>query len=162
MRRFPIEGPVTFSNDWGVPRSGGRTHAGTDIFAVEGARVVAVDDGVVRFDVDPLGGNVAYLHAAAGTFYYAHLMRFEGTDRRVEAGDVIGYVGRTGNAAHTAPHLHFEVHPAGGGAAINPFPLLQAAQKRPGRAALLWLAVPAFMSAGSYVIARVKRRGRRR
>jgi murein DD-endopeptidase MepM/ murein hydrolase activator NlpD len=163
MRRFPIEGPVTFQNDWGVARPGGRTHHGTDIFAAEGARVVAVDAGLVRFDVDPLGGNVAYLRADDGTtYYYAHLSRYEGADRRVATGEAIGYVGRTGNAAHTAPHLHFEVHPAGG-AAVNPYPLLTIAPRGSASALkLLWLTLPAAMSAGAYAVARAVRRRRRR
>lgn len=99
-------------------------HRGTDIFAPVGTPVVAVDAGAVRFGTDPLGGNVANLTTPDGTrYYYAHLSRFNGADRSINAGDVLGYVGNTGNAAHTSSHLHFEIHPKGGDA-IDPYPLL--------------------------------------
>lgn len=103
---------------------------GNDIFASVGDPLVAVDDGEVRFGSDPLGGNIAVLKTPDRTqYYYAHLQGFEGANRRVQVGERIGYVGRTGNVPGTAQsHLHFEVHP-GGGAAINPFPLLSAAPR---------------------------------
>jgi murein DD-endopeptidase MepM/ murein hydrolase activator NlpD len=132
MQVFPVvstpKGSPSYSDTWGAPRSGGRTHKGTDILADEGTPVVAVDDGAVKFGTDPLGGNVATLNAPDRTrYYYAHLNGFEGKARAVKAGDVIGYVGMTGNAAQTGiNHLHFEVHPDGGDA-VNPYPLLQEA-----------------------------------
>jgi murein DD-endopeptidase MepM/ murein hydrolase activator NlpD len=123
---FPVDAAArpTFRDDFAAARSGGRTHAGIDIFAAEGSRVFAVAPGWVRFAENALGGHVAHLVTDDATwFYYAHLSAFEGAARRVKAGDVIGYVGKTGNAALTAPHLHFEVHPQGG-APVNPYPLL--------------------------------------
>lgn len=125
---FPVRGVSKFINDWHMPRSGGRLHQGTDIMADRGVPVVAVEAGEVRYGTDPLGGNIATLTTTDRTrYYYAHLDHFEGGPRMVAAGDVIGYVGNTGNAATTPPHLHFEVHPNGGDA-INPYPLLREAQ----------------------------------
>jgi len=129
LRIFPVAAPTTFTNDFAAPRSGGRTHEGNDLFAGEGAPLVAVDDGEVRFGTDPLGGNVANLRAPDGTrYYYAHLSAYSGVNRTVRAGEVIGYMGHTGNAANTPTHLHFEVHPSGG-PAVNPYPLLAAAPR---------------------------------
>lgn len=128
LRIFPISGGARYTNDYAEPRSGGRSHQGNDLFNEEGTPLVAVDDGDIRFGTDPLGGNVANLRSPDGTrYYYAHLSGFEGQNRQVRAGEVIGYLGKTGNAATTAPHLHFEVHPGGGGA-VNPFSYLQSAQ----------------------------------
>lgn len=130
LRVFPVAGGASYSDDWADPRSGGRSHAGNDLFSNEGVPLLAVDDGDVRFGSDPLGGNIANLRSPDGTrYYYAHLVRFQGTNRFARAGEIIGYMGRTGNAANTPVHLHFEVHP-GGGAAVNPFPLLQRAPIR--------------------------------
>lgn len=127
LRVFPVSGGAQYISSFGAPRSDGRSHQGNDLMASEGTPLLAVDDGDVRFGTDPLGGNIANLVADDGTrYYYAHLSAFEGGNRRVQAGEVIGYVGRTGNAAATDPHVHFEVHP-NRGAAVDPFPLLQAA-----------------------------------
>lgn len=131
LQVFPViatsKGAPSFSDDWGAPRSGGRTHQGNDIFADKGTPLLAVDDGNVRFGVDPLGGNIASLVGQDKTrYYYAHLDAFEGANRAVKAGEIVGYLGKTGNAASTPPHLHFEVHPDGG-AAVDPFPFLKAA-----------------------------------
>jgi murein DD-endopeptidase MepM/ murein hydrolase activator NlpD len=127
IRVFPIaaEGQPTFTDDFGVARPAGRRHQGNDIFAAEGTPIVAVDDGALRFAEDPIGGHAFYLHADDETVYYgAHLSAYEGeSPRRAVAGEVLGYVGRTGNAATTAPHLHFEVHPSGG-VAVDPYRLL--------------------------------------
>jgi murein DD-endopeptidase MepM/ murein hydrolase activator NlpD len=127
IRVFPVaaEGQPKFTDDFGVVRPAGRRHQGNDIFAAEGTPVVAVDDGALRFAEDPVGGHAFYLAARDGTVYYgAHLSAYEGTSpRRAAAGEVLGYVGRTGNAASTAPHLHFEVHPSGG-VAVDPYRLL--------------------------------------
>lgn len=128
IRIFPVDdaGKPTYVDSWGAPRSGGRTHQGTDILAALGTPIFAVDSGTASAGTDPLGGNVVILRADDGTrYYYAHLDAF-GAQGPVSPGDVIGYVGQTGNAQGTTPHLHFEVHPQGG-AAVDPYPLLQAA-----------------------------------
>lgn len=128
IRVFPVDdaGRPSYVDSWGAPRSGGRHHEGTDILAAKGTRVLAVDGGVARPGTDPLGGNIVQLTADDGTrYYYAHLDAY-GSSGRVGPGDVLGYVGTTGNAQGTTPHLHFEVHP-GGGAPVDPYPLLRAA-----------------------------------
>lgn len=125
LRIFPVAGNASFTNDWAEPRSGGRRHLGNDLFAPLNTPLIAVDDGEIRFGTDPLGGNIANLYATDGTrYYYAHLSSFAGVSRRrVRTGEVIGYLGNTGNAIGTRPHVHFEVHPEGG-AAVNPYPIL--------------------------------------
>lgn len=131
---FPVSGTVRFSDDYGLPRAGTGWHHGTDVFAAVGTPVVAVADGTLsRVGWNTLGGNRLWLTAADGTaYYYAHLSAYapvaaEGAP--VRAGDVIAYVGNTGQAATTPPHLHFEVHPGGAEAAsVDPFALLQAWQ----------------------------------
>lgn len=124
LRIFPVasQGQPHFTHDFGVTGKTGKPHAGIDIFAEEGTPILAVDDGQVRYDEDPLGGHAFYLRADDRTTYYgAHLSAYEGTGpRRVVAGEVIGYVGRTGNASDTSPHLHFEAHPEGG-PAVDPY-----------------------------------------
>ncbi len=131
LRVFPVDPAAKpkFSDTWGAPREGGRTHEGTDIFAPEDSPVYAVDDGKVSGASSEIGGLVVNLDAADGTrYYYAHLSGFANNPwpRTVKAGDLIGYVGHTGNAAHTQPHLHFGIYPARGGA-INPYEALLAA-----------------------------------
>lgn len=128
----PVAGPVTFSNTWLAPRSGGRQHKGIDMFANEGTPLVAPVAGEVDFAEDTLGGLAFHLWADDGNYYYgAHLSRYEGSSRRVSAGDVIGYVGHTGNAADSDPHLHFEIHPGrargGGPNPVDPTPSVTAA-----------------------------------
>jgi len=137
LRVFPVADPpgATFTDDWMAPRTNPdgttRSHKGNDLFAPDGTPVLAPDDGNVRYATDPIGGQSFYLKADDGTTYYGtHLSAYEGGARRVGAGETIAYVGHGGNAAGTPPHLHFEVHP-GGGAAIDPFPELQAAQRQP-------------------------------
>lgn len=142
LRIFPVAGGARYTDDWNQGDRPFRVHLGNDLFAPEGTPLLAVDDGVVRFGTDPLGGNVANLRAPDGTrYYYAHLTGFRGeSNRRVGAGEIIGYLGTTGNAAGTPPHTHFEVHP-GGGEAVNPFPFLQRAVVSKGDSAarsLLW------------------------
>jgi murein DD-endopeptidase MepM/ murein hydrolase activator NlpD len=119
----PVQGGASHVNDWGFPRSGGRFHEGNDLFAPRGTPAVATVSGEVVQKVGAIGGNQVKLFGDDGvSYYYTHLDRF-GESGRVEAGTVIGYVGTTGNAAGGTPHVHFEVHP-GGGAAINPYPLV--------------------------------------
>ena len=111
----PITGGYSFSDTWGAARSGGRSHRGTDMFADYGTAVVAVVDGeAVDYGWDGAGGNGVFLLGDDGNrYYYAHLDDF-GSLGRVSQGDVVGYVGDTGNAGGT-PHLHFEIHPGGSG-----------------------------------------------
>jgi murein DD-endopeptidase MepM/ murein hydrolase activator NlpD len=127
---FPVPPPVKFWDDWGQPRSGGRTHEGNDIIAPWGSPIVAVESGVIaRIGQNELGGSVLWLKGLSGTsYYYAHLGQYApgmvpGTP--VIAGTVIAFVGQTGNAIFSVPHLHFEVHP-GSGDAVDPYPLLRA------------------------------------
>lgn len=85
-----------------------------------GTPLVAMESGRVEFKTNGLGGNTVRLYGASGTrYYYAHLSAWEGSSRPVSQGEVIGYVGKTGNTS--ANHLHLQVHP-GGGQAVNPYP----------------------------------------
>ncbi len=119
LDRCPVDGPATYEDSWGWARSGGRSHEGVDMIADRGTPVVAATAGDALFKNNRLGGNAVWLTAPNGDkFYYAHLDGFEGESRRVQAGDVIGYVGSTGNAQ--GPHLHFETLP--GAAVENPYP----------------------------------------
>ena len=114
----PLLGPSEFINSWGAGRSGGRPHQGVDMIAERDTPIVAVRSGEVLFKRSRLGGNAVWLTTTTGDqYYYAHLDGFQGSSRSVVRGEVIGYVGSTGNAG--GPHLHFETHP--NGAAVNPF-----------------------------------------
>ena len=124
-------GVSRFRDTWGAPRSGGRRHRGTDVFAAYRAPVYAFTSGVIqRHSRSALGGIGLYLRGDDGNvYYYAHLDSIDATARvgaRVTAGELVGRNGFTGNASRSAPHVHFELHP-GGGAAINPYPWLAAA-----------------------------------
>ena len=133
IRVFPVLGGASIPNDFSLVTTANlRKHLGNDLLAPTGTPLLAVDNGTIRFGTDPLGGNVANLYADDGTrYYYAHLSRYEGVSgRRVRAGDVVGYIGTTGNAQGGPSHTHFEVHP-GNGAAVNPFSELQEALKHP-------------------------------
>lgn len=127
---MPVVGVQTFDleNSWGNSRDGGRRkHRGIDIFAPRGTAIVAVSDGIVSYIGDqPKGGHCLWLTTESGTsFYYAHLDRwaaglYEGME--VRSGDLLGYVGNTGNAKYTPPHLHFAVNQ--NDEMVNPFPIL--------------------------------------
>jgi murein DD-endopeptidase MepM/ murein hydrolase activator NlpD len=117
---FPVYGLASFGRSFGAPRpdvSGG-WHHGVDIFAPEGAPLLAVADGTL-FQVgwNPIGGNRLWLRDRQGNeFYYAHLSAYSPLavdGANVRAGAVIGFVGHTGDAEGTPPHLHFEIHPVG-------------------------------------------------
>ena len=120
----PVAGPTAYADTWGAPRSGGRRHQGVDMISPAGTTLVAVESGSVTMKTNNLGGNVVWLNGNSGTrYYYAHLSAWEGGSRSVSQGEVIGYVGATGNAG--VNHLHFQVHP-GGGVAVNPYPYVRA------------------------------------
>ncbi len=128
-RFCPVDGFTVFSDTWGAPRSGGRTHQGVDMLAARGTPAVAIEAGTVaRLGRSGLGGITVWLRGDSGdSFYYAHLDRWApGLSRgqRLAGGEVLGFVGTTGNAPASVPHLHFEHHP-GGGAAVNPYPLVR-------------------------------------
>lgn len=123
----PVGAPNAFSDSWGAPRSGGRSHQGVDMFAAHGTPLYAVEAGTIRTSDNSLGGISLHLTGVGGaSYYYAHLSeRIVVTGERVDAGQVVGAVGNTGNAISTPPHLHFEYHP-GGGDPVNPTPLVTA------------------------------------
>ncbi|MEX2133134.1 MAG: LysM peptidoglycan-binding domain-containing protein [Acidimicrobiia bacterium] len=116
-------GPASFFNDWGFPRAGGRYHEGNDLFTGRGTPVVAPVSGTVEFIVGSIGGNQFYLDGDDGARYLgSHMDGFNGKNRRVAAGEVLGYVGTSGNARGTSPHLHFGIYLNGN--AVNPYPTL--------------------------------------
>jgi murein DD-endopeptidase MepM/ murein hydrolase activator NlpD len=128
--RIPVVGITArdLSDSWHDPRDGGaRVHKGIDIFAPRGREIVAVADGIVSYIGDqPKGGHCLWLTTESGaSFYYAHLDRwapglYEGME--VQSGDLIGFVGNTGNALHTPSHLHFGINQ--NDEMVNPYPLL--------------------------------------
>jgi peptidoglycan hydrolase-like protein with peptidoglycan-binding domain len=127
----PVEPPCWFTDTWLAPRGSGRVHLGVDFIAARGQKIYAVASGritqIYRNSPGSLSGNGLKLTRSDGTyFFYAHLSRFAsgiGAGTPVSAGQVIGYVGSTGNAA--TPHLHLEIHPRGG-SAVNPTPAARA------------------------------------
>ena len=145
---FPVVGAVEYSDDFGDPRAGG-THEGNDILAARHAPAVAVEAGTVKFwTTSAQAGCMLYLYGASGTTYlYIHLNNdltshndnrgscIAGTSyapglksgAHVAAGQLVGYVGDSGDANGIHPHLHFEVHP-GDGAAVSPYPYLKKAR----------------------------------
>ncbi|MFN8014995.1 MAG: peptidoglycan DD-metalloendopeptidase family protein [Acidimicrobiia bacterium] len=122
----PIAGPITHTDDWGNPRSGGRTHKGNDIFSAYGTPNVAIVSGRAERNFDDLGGMGINLWGDDGNmYYYAHLSAFAGeNNRRVNQGEVVGYTGDSGNAQGGAPHTHFEIR-VGGTQQINPYPTIR-------------------------------------
>jgi hypothetical protein len=144
---FPVVGPVTYTNDFGQARAGG-PHQGNDLMGLKRSPVVAVEEGTVQFwTTSASAGCMLYLHGASGTMYeYIHLNNdlTSGNDNKgkcvagvsyapglvdgqhVDAGQLVGYLGDSGDANGIASHLHFEVHPKGG-SAVSPYPYLQKA-----------------------------------
>jgi len=128
---FPVQGLCSYENTWHAPRGTDRKHLGVDIIAKEGNLLYAVADGTITklytVGTDKLAGNGVRLTMADGTyFFYGHMQKIAdgitiGT--KVKAGQVVGYLGKTGGT--TTPHLHLEVHPLGG-AAIDPTPVVSA------------------------------------
>jgi murein DD-endopeptidase MepM/ murein hydrolase activator NlpD len=126
---FPVGDPHEFISSYGFPRGGGtRQHQGNDIFAPRGTELYACERGVITgVGTNSLGGTKLWVVGESGTeYYYAHLAAFAPGIRNggvVEAGDLVGFVGNSGNAVGTPPHLHYEIHP-NGGPAVDPYPLL--------------------------------------
>lgn len=124
----PVEGvaPSQLANTWGAARSEGRSHEGIDIFAPRHTQVLSATRGiVVRRGWNRLGGRtISILGPGGQSHYYAHLEEWDDPDVGdwVEAGEVIGYVGNSGNAEGTPPHLHYGIYEGGG--AVNPYPKL--------------------------------------
>jgi hypothetical protein len=145
---FPVAGPVTYIDDFGQARAGG-PHQGNDLMGVKKTPVVAVESGKVEFwTTSASAGCMLYLYGDSGTMYeYIHLnndvtMKNDNRGKcvagtsyakglkngaHVQAGEMIGYLGDSGDANGLASHLHFEVHPDGG-AAVSPYAYLQSAQ----------------------------------
>ena len=130
---IPVEGvkAKNLTDTWGASRSSGRTHEGIDIMAPRGTKVYSTTEGIIAsLKGNNLGGTVIWLLGPSGAYhYYAHL-----NDHRrglkegdyVKRGELIGYVGNTGNARHTAPHLHYGLYLNGKGrGAVNPYPYLR-------------------------------------
>ena len=146
---FPVVGKATYGDDYGDPRGNG-AHAGIDIVAARRAPAVAAEAGRVKFwTTSSRAGCMLYLYGESGTTYlYIHLNNDLGTTNdnrggckpgvsfapgltsgaKVRAGELVGYVGDSGDANGIHPHLHFEVHPNNGGD-VNPYPHLQKATK---------------------------------
>lgn len=123
LQACPAPG-TSFTDTFGAPRSGGRTHAGVDMMGNYGMPIYAAQSGSVSHSSSSLGGNQAYVYAGNGDYtFYAHLQGYSGASGQVSAGTLIGYMGDTGNASGN-PHLHFEYHP--GGALVNPTPYVAA------------------------------------
>ncbi|MFM7063319.1 MAG: LysM peptidoglycan-binding domain-containing protein [Actinomycetes bacterium] len=116
-----------FMNDWGFPRSGGRFHEGTDLFAPNGTPIVAPADGTLKYAMNSLGGLTFSLTTDTGWVVYgAHLSARTPLTGRVAAGTVIGYVGTSGDAVGTPPHLHLGLRPVNG-RMTNAYPVMKAA-----------------------------------
>jgi hypothetical protein len=149
---FPVVGPVAYQDDFGQPRAGG-PHQGNDILAAKKSPAVAAEAGTIEFWTKSVtAGCMLYLHGDSGTMYlYIHLNNdlTSGNDNRgtcvdgvayapglkdgahVAAGQLVGYVGDSGDANGVHAHLHFEVHPNSAktlGPAVDPYPYLQKAQ----------------------------------
>jgi murein DD-endopeptidase MepM/ murein hydrolase activator NlpD len=140
---FPVYGKHSFSDDWGAPRQDTGFHQGNDIFANAGTPVVAVCAGTLhRVGTRPVPGNRLWVKCDSGDeFFYGHLSAFASnaySGAKVSAGQVVGFVGSTGDAEQTPPHLHFEVHP-GGGDAVDPYPFLKAWESRRDVPAAAWV-----------------------
>lgn len=140
---MPVQGvhPKEIHDTFTDARSGGRVHEATDIIAPRGTPVIATDDGVIKkLFTSVRGGLTIYQFDPTETYcyYYAHLDRYAPgiqANRAVHKGEVIAYVGSTGDAAEAGPHLHFEIMRLGPekqwwkGTDINPYPLLRAMER---------------------------------
>jgi murein DD-endopeptidase MepM/ murein hydrolase activator NlpD len=125
----PVTGvqPSQLRDTWHATRSGGRLHQGIDIFAPRGRPVVSATPGIVlTVGENQLGGRIVRVLGPGGQWhYYAHLDAYGAIrpGQIVDAGTVLGFVGTSGNARGTSPHLHYGIYAFAGGA-INPYPLL--------------------------------------
>ena len=149
---FPVSAGASYSDTFGAPRSGGRTHEGQDLVSAKGTPLLAAVSGRItrlRHDLSGLSGNSLTITADDGWSYvYIHLNndspgtddsanRFEyafasgmALNKRVAAGELVGFLGDSGNAEQTVAHLHFEIHQPDG-AVINAFASLRAASTAP-------------------------------
>src|SRR5207244_10731295 len=129
LGHFPVAGPAHWTHDWLLPRRGPpvHLHQGTDVWAAMGTPIRAPYAGRLRYEGGGLAGLAAYVTVPDGTYYY--LAHMAGTapgltsGALVTQGQVVGFVGDSGNAQGGPAHLHFEVHPHGG-AAVDPKPIL--------------------------------------
>ncbi|MEN8234420.1 MAG: peptidoglycan DD-metalloendopeptidase family protein [Actinomycetota bacterium] len=124
----PVAGRTYFVDTWGAPRPGGRTHKGVDMSGSMGQKLIAMQSGKVRLNWHSAGGRQVYVYGDDGIFYYyAHLSGYPAglsNGDRVAKGQVVGYMGATGNAS--VVHLHFGMGPIGGGY-VNPYPTVRQA-----------------------------------
>lgn len=131
----PVDRPHRYIDDFGDARWGHR-HQGNDIMASRGTPIRAPFDGRAKKSISAAGGLGIYVYGKRGFVFNAHLARF-GKLGKVKVGDIIGYVGNSGNAQGGSPHDHFEWHPRGG-RAVDPFRVLnQACRAAPARPKLL-------------------------
>ena len=129
----PVKGisRTQLRDTWGAARSQGRSHEGIDIMAERGTKVYSATEGLVAdLRNNNLGGKVIWILGPSGSWhYYAHLdghKRGLNVGDYVHKGDLIGYVGNTGNARATAPHLHYGIYLNGKGrGAVNPYSYLR-------------------------------------
>jgi hypothetical protein len=140
---FPVYGPHNYTDTFGAFRADTGFHEGNDIFAAAGTPLVAVCDGSLnRVGTLPISGNRLWVKCKTGdSFFYAHLSAYASDAHdglRVKAGQVIGFVGSTGDAEQTPPHCHFEVHP-GDGKAVDPYPFLRAWESHRDVPAAAWV-----------------------
>ena len=127
---IPVKGVQSsqIQDTWGAARSQGRKHQGIDIFAKRGTPVLSATPGIVsQVGLNTLGGKVVWVVGPQlSRHYYAHLDDYAAEIQVgdwVEAGEILGYVGNTGNAKNTPPHLHYGIYLQAQGA-INPYPYL--------------------------------------
>lgn len=128
IQACPVGQPRVYSDDFGVPRPGGRRHQGIDLLAPLGTPIYAAQSGRFEQNYNDLGGTSALVYGDTGDYtYYAHMSSYAGVPNgaHVAAGTVIGHVGNSGDARGGPYHLHFEYHP-GGGSAVDPYRLLKA------------------------------------
>ena len=134
MDRFPLPSTANYS----YQQNFALDHLGIDLMAPKGTPVVAVESGTALATTEPKGGNVVYLEGKSTNYFYGHLERWapkllvDANPRvKVNAGDELGFVGTTGNAAGRPPHLHFQMRD--GSLVIDPFDALQAVDPQPRR-----------------------------